>query len=317
MSYLNQIMFVVALPLTKISICLFYGRVFSAHRQGRLIVLGIMGVLGASIIAFLFPTIFQCRPVNLLWTRASSSSDGCLDYRGVLYATGVVNILADILLIGIITASVLNLDSISQHQRIALLAVVQLGWLAAGSGLARIILTARTLRNDVDASWKGYQAIIWTACEINVSLICAAAPGIMPILRWMIPALSEAPEDERSAAGSSPTVGVVETKEGVSGRNDDREQIKLRKTRGQSLSDSDSQPTVVGEDYNEIEDVEEDDEDEEDEEDLRIGGHSLGAHSGRDGKLSLQEVLAGSRVETTDEEQQESAPVVEPYLRPW
>ena len=51
--------------------------------------------------------------------------------------------------------------------------------------MARVTIT---LTNpDFDPSWDAYDISIWNATEAYVSLVCAAAPGIKPVVSLLLP----------------------------------------------------------------------------------------------------------------------------------
>ena len=63
-----------------------------------------------------------------------------------------------------------------------------LGWLAAISATIRIVIMSKIL-TSADPLWALSGVISWSAVEANTSLICAAAPCLLPLIRKFLPRL--------------------------------------------------------------------------------------------------------------------------------
>ncbi|KAL8931005.1 MAG: hypothetical protein Q9208_000107 [Pyrenodesmia sp. 3 TL-2023] len=95
-----QLLSVGALTFTKISITLFYRRIF----RGKLFDV-LVRVLSAVIvgwgIAFFFATLFECVPVSLVWKTFYGEPRSCYVYFPMFIATAVTNMVIDFALIGL------------------------------------------------------------------------------------------------------------------------------------------------------------------------------------------------------------------------
>ena len=188
-TYISQVLFIIALPLTKLSICLSYRRVFatSERDRSRYLVDIIVGLLVLTAVPLIFITIFQCHPISAYWSGSPDRSM-CLDLIPVFYVNGVSNMVTDAALILLLFPQILSLR-MAHRQKIALLIVVSMGWFAVASGIARMVRSVHFLNSHGDATYDFADVNIWTAIEVHISLICAAAPCIRPFIVQLMPRL--------------------------------------------------------------------------------------------------------------------------------
>lgn len=143
-------------------------------------------LLVLSIVPFVIEVILQCKPIHVYWTEGRPGAK-CLDDFAGFIISGTINIVADALLIAIVLPRVIELK-LHKRQRWALVGVVLLGILAVVAGITRMVRVSIMLqKSDFDPSWDSYDISIWTNTEIYVSLICAAAPGIKPVIVRLLP----------------------------------------------------------------------------------------------------------------------------------
>jgi len=72
-------------------------------------------------------------------------------------------------------------------QKIALLAVICLSFVAIGATIARLIETVRVYGGSTDITWDAYLIIIWSSVDVCASLFCASAFAINPAIRKIFP----------------------------------------------------------------------------------------------------------------------------------
>jgi hypothetical protein len=172
--------------MSKISICCAYLRIFYSYVVGRRIIQGLIVILILTIIPFDIETIFGCRPIRAYWEEGRPASK-CYDDLAGLFVNGTVNILADVIIMAIVLPRVYELQ-LHKRQRWALVGVVLLGTLAVAAGIIRMVRVSSMLaKPNFDPSWDAYDVSIWTNMELYVSLICAAAPGIKPVIVKILP----------------------------------------------------------------------------------------------------------------------------------
>jgi hypothetical protein len=151
----------------------------------------LMVTLVLCIVPFFIETFFSCTPLHVFWTELRPS-DKCLQDIPALLVNGSLNVAVDIALMAIVTPRILNLK-LNKRQKWALISIVMLGSLAVVAGIVRMVRVATTLlkydTNTFDPPWDMYDVSIWTSTEIYVALICAAAPGVKPLVSKILPKL--------------------------------------------------------------------------------------------------------------------------------
>ena len=91
--YVSESLYLMTLTITKMSILLFYLRIFP--RQGfRIATYLILVFVALSGIVVLFLQIFQCRPIAYNWDR-SIKGGKCLDVNALTYSHAGMTILQD------------------------------------------------------------------------------------------------------------------------------------------------------------------------------------------------------------------------------
>ncbi|KAI0413033.1 hypothetical protein F5X98DRAFT_379107 [Xylaria grammica] len=89
----------VACVFVRLSILLFYIRIFCIPRA-RALILSTVVVLVAEGIAFFPPTLFQCTPISYFWLRWDGEHHGhCVKIRPLVWVSAAVGILLDVWLI--------------------------------------------------------------------------------------------------------------------------------------------------------------------------------------------------------------------------
>ncbi|KAF2474836.1 uncharacterized protein BDR25DRAFT_384221 [Lindgomyces ingoldianus] len=187
-AYVAQLLLFPALSLSKLSICLAYLRIFFSDTRGRILIRIIIVVLALTIVPFFFEVMFQCKPIHVYWTEIRPASKCLNDFAGLII-NGTLNVLCDIALILIVIPRIWDLK-LNPRQKSALIGIVMLGWLAVIAGIVRMVRVGTVLRMpNFDPPWDTYDVSIWTSTEIYASLICAAAPGVKPLVSVLLPRL--------------------------------------------------------------------------------------------------------------------------------
>lgn len=94
-------MYTVSLTFSKISIMLFYLRIFPDRKFRRWVFAGIAYVVCACI-SLGIPLLFQCKPVSLAWKGWDKEHSGkCVNSQAIVLVASGVNITLDIVTIGL------------------------------------------------------------------------------------------------------------------------------------------------------------------------------------------------------------------------
>lgn len=201
-AYAAQIILFPALALSKMSICLTYLRIFYQDRGGRHMIQALLVLLVLLTFPFMFEVAFQCRPVEVYWTEGRPAAKCLQDFAGFLLS-GSLNIFVDVALMGIVLPRVLELQ-LHRRQRWALTGIVLLGSVAVAAGIVRMVRVSTALNMpNFEPSWDAYDVSIWTSTEIYVSLLCASAPGVKPVVVKVLPKILGSSGRTRATGGST------------------------------------------------------------------------------------------------------------------
>ncbi|EOD43279.1 putative integral membrane protein [Neofusicoccum parvum UCRNP2] len=180
--YASFLLYNLALSTTKISICLFYLDIF-ADPLNRLLTKIAFGYIVLYTVPLALVSAFQCIPVAAFWNPRMEAS--CIDMYPQLIASAVFNTLADTWLTLQVVPSILPLQ-LPKRQKMILLFVVSLGWLVIIASIFRIC-RLNAVSDPRDFTWADYDVTIWSAVEVDVGLVCVAAPATKPLFKKMAP----------------------------------------------------------------------------------------------------------------------------------
>jgi hypothetical protein len=97
----DELLYLSILPLTKISICCFYLRVFP-DRQFRIATYIVIGLNISYLIAFVLISVFQCRPLDGAWLHWDGEGNyQCNHINAQGWSAAILNMILDILVMAL------------------------------------------------------------------------------------------------------------------------------------------------------------------------------------------------------------------------
>lgn len=206
--YASFLLYNLALSLTKISICLFYLDIF-ADPLNRILTKIAFVYIVLYTIPLVLVSAFQCIPVAAFWNPRMEAS--CINMYPHLVASAVCNMVADAWLTVQVVPNILPLQ-LPKRQKMILLFVVSLGWLVIIASIFRIC-RLNAVTDPRDFTWADYDVTIWSAVEVDVGLICVAAPATKPLFKKMAPdflrSLTTRISHPTTGAGGLHTLGAM------------------------------------------------------------------------------------------------------------
>ncbi|KAH0004169.1 hypothetical protein KCU78_g13531, partial [Aureobasidium melanogenum] len=174
--YFAELLYLTAVGVTKISMLLFYLRIFPDWKLRRAIY-GMIGICLTYIIVFVLVTAFQCRPVNVAWLKWDGEHPGkCLDLNADGWASASINIILDLIVI-ILPMKQLTMLNMSWQRKLGVIAMFLGGGFVTIVSILRLkylIQFAHTQNPTMDYLPVGY----WSAVETDVGVMVACAPAI-------------------------------------------------------------------------------------------------------------------------------------------
>lgn len=181
--YGTLISYQASLCFVKLSISLLYLRVFATSIVNKYTLYGIIAFNVILTISVECVSIFQCSPVAGVWNPSIRSI--CINTVPAFYTSAVGNMIIDFFLISFAVPQILALQ-MAPREKGALLITVGLGAIPIIAAIVRCVRIAAILHSN-DQTWRSYDTSIWSAVDLNVSVVCASAPALKPLLRKIAP----------------------------------------------------------------------------------------------------------------------------------
>ncbi|KAL6862266.1 hypothetical protein J3F83DRAFT_745619 [Trichoderma novae-zelandiae] len=202
--FVAQILYKVTTCLTKMSLGMLYLRIFP-DRKFRIAVISVMAITTAYTLAAVLMTIFACKPIEKSWRKTLPGV--CVNSISIWYSTSVLNIVTDVLIIGLPLNEIRRLQ-LRLARKLLLCALFSLGVFVIACTVIRMItVSPQTTASDQTY----YQAVSnsWTFVETNVGILCACLPIVwVPITRQILRFLGFGEEDTTVTSKSGQTYAL-------------------------------------------------------------------------------------------------------------
>ncbi|KAI4180119.1 MAG: hypothetical protein L6R41_007439 [Letrouitia leprolyta] len=206
--YAFEFLWSAAIVFIKLSILMFYRRLFPQHtttarwRACHLtlfiasVILGIISIFGAA---------FQCTPVAYLWDKTIPGGH-CVNFSAFARFTNVGNMLTDILILALPIPIVWSLQ-LDRSKKIGVCGLFLLGGFVCIASIVRFIFL-EGIDDEMDPTWVNVNAGIWSAVEPSIGVVSACLPIMGPLLRTHVMSFSTSVFRSRKYSGeasSAPT----------------------------------------------------------------------------------------------------------------
>ncbi|EHA25632.1 hypothetical protein ASPNIDRAFT_141890, partial [Aspergillus niger ATCC 1015] len=168
----------------KLSILFFYRRVFVVVHQPLSLRLSI---LFGFLLALSYPVIVWvamgncCRPLSYFWNQFLGASGTCVDTDTFFLATGIINMVNDIIILLIPFRQIAKLQ-MNRRKKIAVCLILALGGFVCVASAVRIYVLYRFTQAR-DITWMMGPLFIWSSIEPSVAIVCACLPHLGPLVR--------------------------------------------------------------------------------------------------------------------------------------
>lgn len=208
---------------SKTSILIFYLRIArdtqKLLRIASYITLAIVNVSGL-ILTFL--NAFQCSPVSAAFS--STNTGQCMSIVTIYLCSAPVNIITDLAIL-VLPIPVLTGMRLPQRQKTVLIFTFTLGIFVTVVDVVRVYylqqasdnqsLTKSRIGAGEDFSYNVSTALMWSAVEVNVGIICACIPTLKPLIHRILPSMLT----DRHRSGSEKEGTAIFDSKAQSGQN--------------------------------------------------------------------------------------------------
>lgn len=210
-----------AFGLIKLSILFLWRRIFGHVRAFNIVSWIMIGIVTAWSITFFLATVFQCGlDWSLNWAPIANFLTQCSNTLNMLSVFTATDIFTDLMIIAMPIPMIWSLQ-MSVQRKIAINAMFLVGFFAIGAGIARMVaylVTSYEKASNPDFIQDFTIFLLWSLIELNVAMICACLPTLLPVM-------AKLPRNMRSLVSSRRMLSLS----------------WLRGNRSHKLSDSDSQ----------------------------------------------------------------------------
>ena len=176
---------------SKLSILLFFKRVFTTRKrpfQIALVVIGAYTILVGVSSSIEFAV--QCLPVSFFWERAYAISGvtpphplsgWCMPQNIHIGIPLVANLVSDLCILALPAIGLWGLQ-LQKAKKVGIFVALSFGLFVCIIECIRIYYAFKT-NNSGDATWDNAGVLLWTAVEGCISVTCACIPAMAPLLK--------------------------------------------------------------------------------------------------------------------------------------
>ncbi|KAI9803689.1 MAG: hypothetical protein M1833_000601 [Piccolia ochrophora] len=173
-----NILYTAGYPLSKISLTLFYRRLF-VQRWFRVLCWILVGIFICYSVSVNIANICSVIPTNAYWDHDVTPTKA-IDGNALFQANAAFNIATDFLLL-IMPMTVLWKLKISNTQKLGVSLIFVLGVFTCVASIMRVVLYRDSKgKNDDPFVWG--TSVWWTAGEVFLAIICACLPTFRPLI---------------------------------------------------------------------------------------------------------------------------------------
>ncbi|PVH95623.1 hypothetical protein DM02DRAFT_536949 [Periconia macrospinosa] len=182
--YLTACLYFAQVALTKLTLVLFYTRVFPNKDVQRLL-WGTVVFLALWGFAYVITAIFQCQPISYFWTKWDGLHKGkCLDPNIIGQSNAGVSIALDFWILGI---PLWQLWGLKMHwkKKVGVALMFCVGMFVTVVSIVRLKALVH-FAASYNASWEFYGVSKWSSIEIGVGIMCACLPSLRLVGRVLV-----------------------------------------------------------------------------------------------------------------------------------
>jgi hypothetical protein len=126
--YFDEDIYLSILPLTKVSVLLFYLRIFP-QKSFRIVTYVVIALNVGYMLSFVLISIFQCRPINAAWLRWNGEYPAeCNNINAQAWASAAINMVLDIVTMALPLRELSKLN-LSPRKKVLVMIMFSLGFL--------------------------------------------------------------------------------------------------------------------------------------------------------------------------------------------
>ena len=220
-NFAQQLTTTLTFGLTKLSVLLFYKRVFRGNTF-NVAVWTMISIVSVWTVAFFFSNLLQCFPIWVNWESSGGLVDYCINTNMMYLAQAWTDVLTDMMILSLPIPCIWALQMPARH-KVGVTAIFLLGVLTVLSGIAKLIVFYHIANvaagGSFDVTWFETPAVLWPFIESALGIVGACLPLLRPLfagtstkgfmrnLRSVAIRTITGAEEPKSSEGSTTAVG--------------------------------------------------------------------------------------------------------------
>lgn len=181
--FAQQLSSTLTFGLTKLSVLLFYKRVFRGDTFNAA-VWTMISIVGVWFIAFFFANLLQCYPISTNWEASGAQVSSCINTNMMYLAQAWTDILTDMMILSLPIPCIWALQMPVRH-KVGVTAVFLLGILTVLAGIAKLVVFYHVIAlahgGDFDITWYETPGVLWPLVESALGVVGACLPLLRPL----------------------------------------------------------------------------------------------------------------------------------------
>lgn len=210
-SYATLLTTTLTLAFTKVSVLLFYKRVFQGEVFAQ-VTNAMFAIIFFWTVGFFFSNLLQCWPISINWNAyGGTAPDRCISETKMYLGQAYSDVLTDLMIIAMPLPCIWAMQLPVRH-RIGVSCIFLLGLLTAAAGAAKLVvfhhIAIETSQGATDVTYILTPSIYWPMVESSLGIVGAC----LPLLRPLFPATSSAGFVRKLRSVNIPTIHFDDAK---------------------------------------------------------------------------------------------------------
>ena len=181
--YAQQLCSTLVFGFTKLSVLLFYKRVFRGNTFNAA-VWTMIAIVVVWTVAFFLANVLQCYPIWINWNASGAQADQCINTNMMYKAQAWTDVLTDIMILSLPVPCIWALQMPARH-KVGVTSIFLLGLLTVLSGIAKLIVLTHIIAlaegGAWDIPWFESPSTLWLVVESDLGVVGACLPLLRPL----------------------------------------------------------------------------------------------------------------------------------------
>lgn len=182
-NFAQQLSSTLTFGLTKMSVLLFYKRVFRGNTFNAA-VWTMISIIGVWSTAFFFANLLQCYPISLNWVSSGAENYACIQTNTMYLAQAWTDVLTDLMILSLPIPCIWALQMPARH-KVGVTAIFLLGLLTVLAGIAKLVVFYHIIAwaegGNFDVTWYETPSLVWQFVESTLGIVGACLPLLRPL----------------------------------------------------------------------------------------------------------------------------------------